>query len=146
MRGVLGNQHSYRDQLTATNLKKMLMDIDVSEENNGHQKGGRATHSIARFLDHSALLLLLAWNSHAASSRLMKQLAIRLGYQKALHSHSAKSPKDGDVSRWLTIAKYIRKGYAVVVMGLSPNNTRRLVIALHSIPPRRLYNLFIYEP
>ena len=84
MRGVLGNQHSYRDQLTATNLKKMLMDIDVSEENNGHQKGGRATHSIARFLDHSALLLLLAWNSHAASSRLMKQLAIRLGYQKTI--------------------------------------------------------------
>jgi hypothetical protein len=36
---------------------------------------------------------------------LMKLLAIRLGYQKALHSHSAKSPKDGDISRWLTIAK-----------------------------------------
>ncbi len=35
----------------------------------------------------------------------MKLLAIRLGYQKALHSHSAKSPKDGDISRWLTIAK-----------------------------------------
>jgi len=35
----------------------------------------------------------------------MKLLAIRLGYQKALHSHSAKSPKYGDISRWLTIAK-----------------------------------------
>jgi len=54
--------------------------------------------------------------------RLMKRLAIRLGCQKALHSHSAdettghltkrakdarqvighKSPKDGDISRWLT--------------------------------------------
>src|SRR5450759_1842519 len=28
-----------------------------------------------------------------------------IGYQKALHSHSAKSPKDGDISRWLTTAK-----------------------------------------
>ena len=62
---------------------------------------------------------------------LMKQLAIRLGeqttltkssviairpgHQKAMHSHSAKSPKNGDISRWLTIAKYTRKGYAVVV-------------------------------
>jgi hypothetical protein len=45
---------------------------------------------------------------------LMKLLAIRLGYQPksfwpgtriALHSHSAKSPKYGDISRWLTIAK-----------------------------------------
>jgi len=24
---------------------------------------------------------------------------------KALHSHSAKSPNDGDISRWLTLAK-----------------------------------------
>src|SRR5450759_1129667 len=32
-------------------------------------------------------------------------IAIRLCYQKALHSHSAKSPKYGDISRWLTIAK-----------------------------------------
>ncbi len=36
---------------------------------------------------------------------LVKQLAIRLGYQEALHSHSAKSQKYGDLSRWLTIAK-----------------------------------------
>lgn len=32
-------------------------------------------------------------------------IAIRLSYPKALHSHSAKSPEDGDISRWLTIAK-----------------------------------------
>jgi hypothetical protein len=41
-------------------------------------------------------------------------IAIRLSHQpmrfwpgtrKALHSHSAKSPKYGDISRWLTIAK-----------------------------------------
>ena len=32
-------------------------------------------------------------------------IAIRIGCQKALHSHSAKSPKDGDISRWLTTAK-----------------------------------------
>lgn len=36
---------------------------------------------------------------------LMEQLAIRLGCPKALHSHSAKSPKYGDLSRWLTTAK-----------------------------------------
>jgi hypothetical protein len=36
---------------------------------------------------------------------LMKLLAIPLGHPKALHSHSAKSPKDGDISRWLTVAK-----------------------------------------
>ena len=42
----------------------------------------------------------------------LKRLAIRLGCQKALHSHSAKSPsekllaghpKDGDISRWLAL-------------------------------------------
>jgi ATP-binding cassette, subfamily B, bacterial HlyB/CyaB len=36
---------------------------------------------------------------------LMKRLAIRLSWQTALHSHSAKSPKNGDISRWLTPAK-----------------------------------------
>ena len=36
---------------------------------------------------------------------LMKPLAIRLSEQTALHNHSAKSPKDGDISRWLTPAK-----------------------------------------
>src|SRR5450759_2254933 len=37
----------------------------------------------------------------------MKLLAIPLGCQKALHSHSAKSPKYGDISRWLTTAKWL---------------------------------------
>ncbi|MGC2047882.1 MAG: cytochrome c peroxidase [Gallionella sp.] len=36
---------------------------------------------------------------------LVEPLAIRQGGQTALHSHSAKSPKDGDISRWLTPAK-----------------------------------------
>ena len=43
-------------------------------------------------------------------------IAIRLSHQtmrfwpgtrKALHSHSAKSPKYGDISRWLTIVKLL---------------------------------------
>jgi hypothetical protein len=59
---------------------------------------------------------------------LVKQLAIPLGNQpknfwpgtrktvakwlviscqKALHNHSAKSPKDGDISRWLTATKWL---------------------------------------
>ena len=49
------------------------MGIDVIGYNNAHQMGESATHSIARFLDHWALLLLLAWNSHAASSRLAQR-------------------------------------------------------------------------
>jgi len=36
---------------------------------------------------------------------LMEPLAIRLGGQTALHGHSAKSPKNGDISRWSTPAK-----------------------------------------
>ena len=39
------------------------------------------------------------------SLTLMERLAIRPGHQKAMHSHSAKSPKNDKVSRWLTIAK-----------------------------------------
>ncbi|MGA7749739.1 MAG: hypothetical protein WCA63_06290, partial [Gallionella sp.] len=38
---------------------------------------------------------------------LVKQLAIPLGRQTALHSHLAKSPKDGDISRWLTPTKWL---------------------------------------
>jgi hypothetical protein len=30
-----------------------------------------------------------------------------IGCQKALHSHSAKSPKYGDISRWLMTAKWL---------------------------------------
>jgi len=48
----------------------------------------------------------------------LKRLAIRLGCQKALHSHSAKSPsekllaghpKDGDISRWLALHSHSAK-------------------------------------
>src|SRR5665647_2266893 len=49
-------------------------------------------------------------------------IAIRLGYQKALHSHSAKSPKYGDISRWLTIAKWLV--IAVFKFGLKSINRR----------------------
>ena len=35
-----------------------------------HRRGERATHPIAHFSDRLALLLLLAWGGHAASSRL----------------------------------------------------------------------------
>ncbi len=49
------------------------MDIDVSGYNNAHQMGGSAMHSIAHFLGRWALLILLAWNSHAASSRLAQR-------------------------------------------------------------------------
>jgi len=40
---------------------------------------------------------------------LLKQLAIRLGRQTALHSHSAETPKDGGISRWLTPSKWLAK-------------------------------------
>ena len=36
-----------------------------------------ATHPIAHFLSRPALLLLLAWNGHAASSRLAGRLKKR---------------------------------------------------------------------
>ena len=38
---------------------------------------------------------------------LMKLLTIPSDYRKALYCHSAKSPKDGDISRWLTTAKWM---------------------------------------
>src|ERR1700693_3979885 len=43
-------------------------------------------------------------------------ITIRLGYQKALDSHSAKPPKNGDISRWLTIAKSL-----VIALLLAPS-------------------------
>jgi hypothetical protein len=43
----------------------------------GHRKGERATHPIARFLSRLALLLRLAWNGHAALSRLARRLKKR---------------------------------------------------------------------
>ena len=53
------------------------MVIDVSEEKSGHQLGERATHPIAHVLTRPVLLLLLAWNGHAASSRLAGQAKTR---------------------------------------------------------------------
>ena len=58
------------------------MVIDVERFYNTHPMGEKATHPIARFLGRWSLLLLLAWDGHVASSRLMKRLAIRLGCQK----------------------------------------------------------------
>ena len=43
------------------------MVIDVVRFYNTHQIGEHATHPIARFLGHWSLLLLLAWDGHAAS-------------------------------------------------------------------------------
>ena len=48
------------------------MVIDVSGFCNIHLMGEHATHPIARFFGRLALLLLLAWDGHAASSRLAK--------------------------------------------------------------------------
>ena len=42
-----------------------------------HPKGDHATRPIARFVSRLALLLLVAWNGHAASSRLAEQLKKR---------------------------------------------------------------------
>ena len=87
-----------------------LLAIRLSEQN-----------TLAKSLVISAIKhleeVLVPVSANSARGLCAKSLviAIRLGYQKAKHSHSAKSPKNGDISRWLTIAKYTRKGYAVVV-------------------------------
>ena len=49
------------------------MSIDVAGFFNLHPMGEYATHSIASFSDYLALLLLLAGECHAASSRLASQ-------------------------------------------------------------------------
>ena len=49
------------------------MHIDKAGFHAVHLMGERATHPIARVLGRRALLLLLAWNGHAASSRLALQ-------------------------------------------------------------------------
>ncbi len=49
------------------------MYLDVVWFFNIHLMGEHATHPIARFLGRWALLLLLAWDGHAASSRLAQQ-------------------------------------------------------------------------
>ena len=50
------------------------------------------------------------------SLAVMKLLAIPPGCPKALHSHSAKSPKYGDISRWLTVTKSL-----VIALLLAPS-------------------------
>ena len=49
------------------------MNIDPPVFFNLRPMGENATHPIARFSDCLALLLLLAWECHAASSRLASQ-------------------------------------------------------------------------
>ena len=49
------------------------MNIDAPGFFNLHQMGEYATHPIVRFSARLALLLLLAWECHAASSRLASQ-------------------------------------------------------------------------
>ena len=49
------------------------MNIDVPGSFNLRPVGEYATHPIARFSVRLALLLLLAWECHAASSRLASQ-------------------------------------------------------------------------
>ena len=56
------------------------------------------------FLIKQLMELLAIWLSCINRSKPLV-IAIRLGCQKALHSHSAKSPKYGDISRWLTPTK-----------------------------------------
>ena len=53
------------------------MCISVTRFYTDHLMGERATHPIARILGCPALLLLLAWNDHAVSSRLAGQPKIR---------------------------------------------------------------------
>ena len=62
-----------KPQLTACDLKKKLMVIDDHGYNNIHLMGENATRPIAPLFARPALLLLLAWNDHTASSRLAGQ-------------------------------------------------------------------------
>jgi hypothetical protein len=50
-------------------------------------------------------LLAIPLSPKVRGKRLV--IAIPLSCQKALHSHSAKSPKYGDISRWLTTDKWL---------------------------------------
>ena len=59
------------------------------------------------------------WGNFLASWPLIELLAIRLGWRTALHSHSAKSPEDGDTSRWLTPAKSLVMPLASAQRGFS---------------------------
>lgn len=67
----------------------------------------------------------------------MKLLATPLGCQKALHSHSAKSSKNGDISRWLTASKWL-----VMVNQLMKRLT--LPLGNHSRVAQRLVMLALF--
>ena len=58
-------------------LKERLMDVDFSSFKGRQRICERATHPIERIFGRPALLLLLAWNDHAASSRLADQPKMR---------------------------------------------------------------------
>ena len=89
--------------------------------------------SLIKSLDFRLMKLLVKqlaiWLTQQKTLRKPLVIAIRLGCQTALHSHSAKSPKYGDISRWLTPAKslvmlrrFFNKGVA------KPHNTLSSVI------------------
>ena len=59
---------------------------------------------------------LAIWLSCKSRSKPLV-IAIRLGCHKALHSHSAKSPKYGDISRWLTPTKSL---VMLMLLSLAP--------------------------
>ncbi|MEO8332268.1 MAG: secretin N-terminal domain-containing protein, partial [Gallionella sp.] len=54
----------------------------------------------------------------------MEPLAIPLGCPKALHSHAAKSPDSGDISRWLTAAKWLVISTVLLLAGCSTPSSR----------------------
>ena len=63
----------------------------------------RNQRTVAKWLVIAIRLVKRLANPLSHQRTVAKWLVI--GYQKALHSHSAKSPKYSDISRWLTIAK-----------------------------------------
>src|SRR3989338_9123469 len=64
--------------------------------------------------------------------RLMKPLAVPPGRQTALHSHSAKSPEYGDISRWLTLGKLLVKARPAH-NGQSGMNRHREISIVHLV-------------
>jgi apolipoprotein N-acyltransferase len=78
----------------------------------GMVQGYRGTTPYVRWGNAAVMLLIAAMLTYSWARRntskappLAKLLSIRPCHQKALHSHSAKPPKDSGISRWLTIAK-----------------------------------------
>jgi hypothetical protein len=58
-----------------------------------HQMGEHATHLIAPFASHLALLLRLAWNGHAALSPLQGASALARADRFAGSQHAARNPR-----------------------------------------------------